>query len=97
MSIRADMIRGHTETIILAHLIPTNIENIPVTEIGQRAFEGELEKYGITSVTIPKTVKVIGASAFANNKLLTNVTFEENSELKTISSECFSVAKTLKT
>ncbi|WP_251613994.1 leucine-rich repeat protein [Pumilibacter muris] len=86
---------GYREKIILAHLIPTNIENIPVTEIGQRAFEGELEKYGITSVTIPKTVKVIGASAFANNKLLTNVTFEENSELKTISSECFSGCESL--
>lgn len=86
---------GYREKIILAHLIPTNIENIPVTEIGQRAFEGELEKYGITSVTIPKTVKVIGASAFANNKLLANVTFEENSELKTISSECFSGCENL--
>lgn len=90
-TVRLEGYRGKEPTV----LIPETIAGLPVTEIGQRAFEGELEKYGITSVTIPKTVKVIGASAFANNKLLTNVTFEENSELQTISSECFSGCESL--
>ncbi len=90
-TVRLEGYRGKEPTV----LIPETIAGVPVTEIGQRAFEGELEKYGITSITIPKTVKVIGASAFANNKLLTNVTFEENSELQTISSECFAGCESL--
>ncbi|MCL2600137.1 MAG: leucine-rich repeat domain-containing protein [Treponema sp.] len=50
--------------------IPSNFQFphggwIPVTVIGDRAFEGK----GLTSVTIPSSVGTIGEFAFANNRL----------------------------
>ena len=46
--------------------IPPRIRNLPVTEIGERAFR---EK-GLTSVTIPSGVILIGDLAFLSNRLV---------------------------
>ncbi len=46
--------------------IPATIWGVPVTSIRSRAFENK----GLTSITIPHSVKSIGSYAFANNKLI---------------------------
>jgi len=47
-------------------VIPSEIFGQPVTTIGERAFEN----IGLTSVTIPNSVRNIGEKAFANNELV---------------------------
>ena len=42
-------------------MIPDRINGIPVTAIGERAFYGD---NGLTSVTIPSLVRIIGRGAF---------------------------------
>lgn len=46
-------------------IIPENIQGMPVVEIGERAF---LQKH-LTSIIIPKTVRIIGQEAFRGNNL----------------------------
>ncbi|MDO4481060.1 MAG: leucine-rich repeat domain-containing protein, partial [Erysipelotrichaceae bacterium] len=53
-------------------VIPAEIEGIPVTTIGNYAFQST----NLTSVTIPGSVKNIGTSAFQNCSSLSNVTIE---------------------
>lgn len=48
-------------------VIPKEIENRPVTEIGEKAFSG----YDLTSVSFPKTMEIIGENAFAGCSCLT--------------------------
>ncbi len=55
--------------------IPAEIEGLPVTTIGNYAFEGCT---GLTSVTIPSSVTSIGYSAFENCESLTSVTIPGN-------------------
>lgn len=50
--------------------IPGEIEGSPVIEIGFYAFEAN---YGLTSVTLPETVKVIGEAAFADCQSLVSI------------------------
>jgi len=64
--------------------IPAKIQNLPVTEIGRSAFEGNRS---ITSVTIPNGVTSIGNNAFKNCNSLTNVTIP--SSVKSIGSSAF--------
>ena len=57
--------------------IPSTINGLPVTNIGDKAFYigvGWPPSYILTSVTIPDSVTNIGDSAFANCWTLTNVT-----------------------
>ena len=54
-------------------VIPSTLQNIPVTLIDFRAFENRQ----LTSVVIPDSVIDIRSNAFANNQL-TNVTFSNN-------------------
>jgi len=49
-------------------VIPSQINGVPITEIG----EGVFRKMGITSVTLPTGIKLIGSEAFKGNKL-TNI------------------------
>ena len=51
--------------------IPSEINNLPVTSIGDRAFH---YCTGLTSVTIPNSVTSIGSGAFTNCIRLTSVT-----------------------
>jgi len=53
-----------------AVVIPAAYSGLPVTEIGESAFDSE----NITSITIPSSVKTIGAWAFVACTSLTNVT-----------------------
>jgi hypothetical protein len=53
-----------------AVVIPTNINGLPVTSVADGAFEGA----GLTSVTIPGSVKGIGNEAFEDCTNLTDVT-----------------------
>lgn len=55
-------------------VIPAMIQDVPVTQIGQRAFQ---EKK-ITSVVIPEGVKVIGREAFSRCHQLVSVTLPQN-------------------
>jgi len=54
------------DTVIV---IPAQIGDVPITAIGDRAFQ----KQGITSITFPASIKYIGEYAFYSNKL-TSVT-----------------------
>ena len=54
--------------------VPSTIANLPVQEIGQEAFNGNLS---ITSVTIPSSVKKIGTGAFCNCQKMATLTLNE--------------------
>ena len=54
--------------------VPSTIANLPVQEIGQEAFNGNLS---ITSVTIPASVKKIGTGAFCNCQKMATLTLNE--------------------
>ncbi|WP_270567652.1 hemoblobin-interacting domain-containing protein, partial [Clostridium beijerinckii] len=60
-------------------VIPSQINNKPVTSIGQEAFEGRdihgepTQSYYITSIIIPNTIKSIGIGAFAHCIYLTSI------------------------
>ena len=54
--------------------IPTNINGLSVTSIGNGAFYNYLGEYFLTSVTIPNNVTNIGVQAFNECYQLTNVT-----------------------
>ena len=54
--------------------IPTNINGLPVTRIGQNAFA----RSGLTGVTIPSSVTTIGDLAFNNCAYLTSVTIPDS-------------------
>jgi len=74
-----------TETEVV---IPQRLYGIKVDAIGEYAFaKGELRKNGITSVTIPDGVTIIGIGAFANN-LLTSITIPYG--VSSIGAEAFS-------
>ena len=64
--------------------IPPRIQNLPVTEIGNSAFEHR----NLISVTIPNSVTTIGHRAFANNQL-TQLTIPNS--VTTIGSGAFGV------
>lgn len=57
--------------------IPAIIDDLPVNEIAANAFFDQ----GIKSLVIPKTIKRIGASAFASNEL-TRVEFKTNDNIR---------------
>ena len=50
--------------------IPAEINGLPVTSIGNNAFDGTWQNRGqLTSVTIPNSVRTIGNDAFIANQL----------------------------
>ncbi len=65
--------------------VPSFINDLKVSEIGEGAFAG---CSGLEEITIPSSVVEIGASAFSNCRL-TAITFAENSQLTTISASAF--------
>lgn len=74
--------QGYSETILS---IPTAINSIPVTEIGNSAFS----ELGIESLFIAESVKIIGRGAFENCTNLEIVNLHENSQLEQICSDAF--------
>ena len=69
--------------------IPAEIDGLPVTEIGDKAFynESHKAKKSLTKVTIPDSVVTIGDSAFAFNSALTSVKIPGS--VKTIGANAF--------
>ncbi len=59
---------------------------VKIESIGDNVFNGFT---GITTVTIPASVEIIGNSAFAECTELTSVVFEENSKLDTVGNRAF--------
>ena len=59
---------------------------VKIESIGDNVFNGFT---GITTVTIPESVEIIGNSAFAECTELTSVVFEENSKLDTVGNRAF--------
>ena len=57
--------------------IPETIEGVPVTIIGANAFNGQGQKVQLLEVTLPNSIEVIRANAFANNRL-TAITLSES-------------------
>ena len=66
--------------------VPTEYNGQPVTAIGSHAFSGT---DGLTSVTIPASIKHIYDGAFGGCNNLLSVTFAENSQLTTIGASAF--------
>lgn len=82
-TITGGQLNGSTEMVI-----PSEINGISVSAIGDNAFHGA----GITSLTIPASVKEVGAEAFARCLDLTSVTFLTDTEgggTKTIGPDAF--------
>jgi hypothetical protein len=73
-------------------VIPATIENMPVTEIGERAFS---KKTALTTITIPDTVTIIAYQAFWDCRLLSAVNLPEG--LKKIDKYVFNTCTSLKT
>lgn len=71
--------------------IPSEYDGQTVTAIGELAFAGS----GLTSVSIPGSVKTIGKSAFTNNQSLTTVSMGEGVE--TIGEQAFYYCNNLET
>ena len=67
-------------------VIPENLFEFTVTEIGDSAFRN---CNSIVSVSIPSSVTSIGSSAFSGCSSLTSVNFGENSQLESIGSYAF--------
>jgi len=67
-------ITGYSTTGFADVIIPTTINGLPVTGIGDGAFGGV---YAMTSVTIPASVASIGEGAFATCYSLTNATIPD--------------------
>lgn len=59
-------------------IIPSEYNNLPVTEIGERAFAGESK---IVSVYIPDSITVIGREAFDDCRNLENLRLSNNLEV----------------
>lgn len=70
-------------------VIPETIEGKTVTEISAFAFEGLFDELGVTAVTLPRTLKVIGEGAFSNNENLTTVNVPTENNLEEIHSVAF--------
>jgi len=51
-------------------VVPETIENLPIVEIGDSAFEGNT---ALVSIDLPDTVQVISVRAFANCTSLTTM------------------------
>ena len=66
--------------------IPATYKDLPVTEIGENAFNG---CRSLTSITIPASVTSIGWGAFWGCNSLATVTFASGSQLKTIDDRAF--------
>lgn len=67
-------------------VIPSKFKDEPVIKISDGTFKGNTK---ITKVSIPSTIKIIGASAFESCTNLSTVSFEENSSLQKISDNAF--------
>ena len=70
----------------------TSLEMDGITSIGARAF---YFAPNFSSVVVPSSVEVIGTAAFQGAKQLSEVTFEEGSNLKTIGAGSFNNIKNL--
>lgn len=68
--------------------IPSHINEKNVTSISAFAFQG-LDKSKITSITIPDTIKTIGAYAFSGFTEVTDITISTTSALEEISEGAF--------
>lgn len=75
-------------------VIPSSHNNLPVTSIGDSAFDNNLS---LTSVQIPKSVKYIGEGAFNDCNNLYKIEFEQGSNLTEINDYVFSGCYSLRT
>ncbi len=74
------------ETQIDNLVVPSKVNGIPVTSIGDQAF---LWNTTLTNVSIPSSVTSIGESAFDGCENLAVVTFDEGSNLQSIGKDAF--------
>ncbi len=72
-------------------VIPEEKDGVPVTEIAAEGFSGT----AIRELVIPKSIKKIGAAAFAYNYSLKKVTFAEGCEIGEISQGMFGYCESL--
>ena len=82
---------GSVADVEIPSLIQYGNNGYPVTAIGNDCFSYR----SIKSVKIPDSVTSIGGSAFSSCTSLTNVTFEENSQLTSIGAFAFSECTSL--
>ncbi len=75
-------------------IIPRQFDGLPITSIGERAFDG---CSNLKEITIPSSVTSIGELAFRDCTNLQTVTFEDDSKLQSIGDLAFSGCHNLQT
>ena len=72
---------GYTSSLKGEYEIPSEYNDLPVTEIESEAFANT----SITKITIPATITKVGTMAFGYIRTLTEVVFEEGCQLEYLS------------
>ena len=84
---------GFTNKLKGEYVIPSEHDGVPVTEIAEQG----LVMTGLSKLTVPASIKKIGAAAFAYNYSLTEVVFEEGIEIDEIAQGLFGYDRSLNT
>lgn len=73
-------------------VLPNEVNGLPVTTIGEKAFYTNTK---LETIVIASSIKIIEQYAFSRCSFLKNITFENNSQLSYLKQEAFSYCKSL--
>ena len=78
---------GLTKQVGSELTIPSEIKNLPVTSIGEKA----IFNVNYKNIIVPDSVTIIKKNGFSSSVYLKKITFSENSQLETIEDNAFAV------